>query len=250
MTDHRERDIITAFVDLSNELVDGYDVVDLLSGLTANCAKLLDIASAGLLLADARGVLHVLAASSENTRNLEVFQLQREQGPCLDCFTSGSPVIVPDLAMEAHRWPQFSSAAKAMGVASVHALPMRLHDTVLGTLGLFGDAVGRLEDDDLALAQALAHVASVAIVNEQSAADITTVNTQLQQALRNRIILEQAKGVIAHTGHVDMDDAFEVLRRYARDHDLMLSDIARQVVSRDLDGQVLLEHARSVSILP
>jgi GAF domain-containing protein len=250
MTDHRERDIITAFVDLSNELVDGYDVVDLLSGLTANCAKLLDIASAGLLLADARGVLHVLAASSENTRNLEVFQLQREQGPCLDCFTSGSPVIVPDLAMEAHRWPQFSSAAKAMGVASVHALPMRLLDTVLGTLGLFGDAVGRLEDDDLALAQALAHVASVAIVNEQSAADITTVNTQLQQALRNRIILEQAKGVIAHTGHVDMDDAFEVLRRYARDHDLMLSDIARQVVSRDLDGQVLLEHARSVSILP
>jgi GAF domain-containing protein len=250
MTDQRERDIVRAFVDLSNELVDGYDVVDLLTGLTVNCAKLLDIASAGLLLADGRGVLQVLAASSENTRNLEVFQLQRDQGPCLDCFESGSAVIVPDLATEADRWPQFASVAEALGIASVHALPMRLHDTVLGALGLFGATVGRLEDDDLALAQALAHVASVAIVNEQSAADIATVNVQLQEALRSRIVLEQAKGVIAHTGGLEMDDAFTVLRRYARDHGHKLSDVARQVVARDLRGQVLLDHARSASILP
>jgi GAF domain-containing protein len=250
MTDQRERDIVRAFVDLSNELVDGYDVVDLLTGLTVNCAKLLDIASAGLLLADGRGVLQVLAASSENTRNLEVFQLQRDQGPCLDCFESGSAVIVPDLATEADRWPQFASVAEALGIASVHALPMRLHDTVLGALGLFGATVGRLEDDDLALAQALAHVASVAIVNEQSAADIATVNVQLQEALRSRIVLEQAKGVIAHTGGLEMDDAFTVLRRYARDHGHKLSDVARQVVARDLRGQVLLDHARSAAILP
>jgi GAF domain-containing protein len=250
MTDQRERAIIRAFVELSNELVDGYDVVDLLSGLTSNCAKLLDISSAGLLLADAHGVLHVIAASSERTRNLAVYQLQREQGPCLDCFRSGSPVLVPDLATEAHRWPLFARAAASVGVASVHAVPMRLHDSVLGTLGLFGDHVGPLDDDDLALAQALAHVASVAIVNDQSAADSAAINTQLQQALSSRIVLEQAKGVLAYVGNLDMDEAFAVLRRYARDHGRKLSDIARLVVARELKGEVLLDHARSVSILP
>lgn len=245
MTDTRERDIIRAFVQLSNELVDGYDMVDLLSGLTENCARLLDIASAGLLLADGRGVLHLIAASSERTRHLEIFQLQREEGPCLDAFRGGSPVIVPDLSEATQRWPQFCRAAEEVGFSSVHAVPMRLHDTVLGALGLFGDSVGRLDEDDIALAQALAHVASVAIVNEKSAADTTTVNAQLQHALSSRIVLEQAKGVMAQVGQLSMEDAFAILRQYARDHALKLSDVAARVVNRELPGEVLLEHTRS-----
>lgn len=243
----REREIIRAFVDLSNELVEGYDMVDLLTGLTTSCAGLLDIASAGLLLADPRQVLHLVAASSERTRHLEVFQLQREEGPCLDAYRSGRPVTAVDLDSEADRWPEFAAAAKIVGFRSVHALPMRLHDTVLGALGLFGAEAGPLDDEDLDLAQALAHVASVAIVNEKSASDLTTVNAQLQHALDSRVVLEQAKGVIAHVGGLEMEDAFGVLRRYARDHGLRLADVASSVVRRELSGDVLVEHARSVS---
>ncbi|QWF20207.1 GAF and ANTAR domain-containing protein [Nocardioides sp. LMS-CY] len=250
MTDGRERDIIHAFVGLSNELVEEYDVVEMLSLLTMNCAGLLNVASAGLLLADGQGTLHLVASSSERTHHLEVFQLQREEGPCLDCYAVGEPVIVPDLATEERRWPQFCGAAVAAGFRSVHALPMRLRETPLGTLGLFGVEVGQLDDDDLALAQALVHVASVAIVNERSAADLATVNAQLQHALTSRIVLEQAKGVIAHTAGVEMEDAFAILRRYARDHGRRLSEVAAEVVNRELPGQALLDHARSAALLP
>lgn len=247
MTDSREHQIIRAFVDLSNELVDEYDVVDMLSHLTTSCAGLLNVASAGLLLADGKGTLHLMASTSERTHHLEVFQLQREEGPCLDCYADGEPVIVPDLATEQQRWPQFCRAAEAVGFKSVHALPMRLRDTLLGTLGLFGEETGRLDDDDLALAQALVHVASVAIVNEKAAADLAIVNSQLQHALTSRVVLEQAKGVIAHTGGIEMSDAFAVLRRYARDHGRLLSDVATEVVNRELSGQTLLDHARTAT---
>lgn len=247
MTESRERGIIRAFVELSNELVDDYDVVEMLSRLTANCAEMLDVASAGLLLADGRGVLHLMASSSERVHHLEILQLQREEGPCLDCYRDGHMVAVPDLAAEGHRWPHFTRAAREAGFRSVHALPMRLRDSVLGTLGLFGDRIGSLDDDDLALAQALVHVASVAILNEQLAADRATVNSQLQHALQSRIVVEQAKGVLAHTGGLHMETAFTVLRRYARDHGRRLSDVALEVVRRELPGERLLDHARGAT---
>ena len=249
MTDGREREVIQAFVDLSNELVDDYDVVEMLSQLTANCASLLDISSAGLLLADARGSLHLMASSSERTYYLEVFQLQRDEGPCLDCYHGREPIIVPDLDAEEQRWPQFCEAARGVGIKSVHALPMRLRSNVLGTLGLFGEQTGSLAGDDLALAQALVHVASVSIVNARAALDKNTVNSQLQQALTSRIVVEQAKGVIAQAGGLEMGLAFVVLRRYARDHGRKLSDVALEVVRRDLPQDELLRYARSASIL-
>jgi transcriptional regulator with GAF, ATPase, and Fis domain len=250
MAETREREIIRAFMELSNELVEGYDMVDLLAEWAANCARLLDVAAAGLLLADGQGVLHLAAASSERTHHLEVFQLQRHQGPCLDSFHSGAAVIVPDLVAESQRWPDFARVAQSVGIASVHAFPMRLRDAALGTLGLFGDAPGRLDQDDLKLAQALVHVASVAIVNEKAASDRDIVNAQLQHALTSRIVLEQAKGVIASAGQLTMDDAFRVLRRYARDHGRQLSSVAEHVVNRTLRPQELLDHARSAAILP
>src|SRR5450755_390843 len=139
MSTDREHEITRAFVSIANSMAEGADVVDLLSRLTSDCARLLDIASAGLLLADSRGALHVLAASSERTRDLEIFQLQSDEGPCLDCFHSGQQVSVNDLSLETKRWPQFVAAATAAGFAAVHALPMRLRGTTLGALNLFGD---------------------------------------------------------------------------------------------------------------
>lgn len=245
MTGTREAEVSQAFVTLASSLVNGYDVVDLLDELTADCARLLDVSSAGLLLADGRGVLHVMAASSEQTRQLEVFQLQRADGPCLDCYHDGAQVAVADLDAEIERWPQFVPAARAVGFRSVHALPMRLRDNVLGALGLFGTTVGALNDEDLSLGQALADVASVALVQDKAAADSTVVNEQLQTALTSRVVLEQAKGVLAQLGGLDMTHAFAVLRGYARDNSVRLTEVAQAVVDRSLPAQRLMEHADS-----
>lgn len=246
----RAHEITRAFVSIANSMADGADVVDLLSGLTSDCARLLDIAAAGLLLADGQGVLHVLAASSERTRDLEIFQLQRDQGPCLDCFHSGQQVIADDLSLEKKRWPQFVAAATAAGFAAVHALPMRLRGTTLGALNLFSTKVGALAADDLELAQALAHVASIALVTDKAASDKDTINQQLQTALTSRITIEQAKGFLAQFGGLDMDQAFAVLRRYAQDHNARLSDVAQQLVTRKLAGESVLEHSTAKVAAP
>ena len=245
MSGMREAEVTRAFVSLASSLANGYDVVDLLDELAADCARLLDVASAGLLLADGRGMLHVMAASSERTRQVEVFQLQRDEGPCLDCYRVGAAVAVADLEEAADRWPQFVPAARSAGFASVHALPMRLRDNVLGALGLFGTTVGSLNDEDLALGRALADVASVALVQDKAASDSTTVNTQLQTALTSRVVLEQAKGVLAQLGGLDMPQAFAVLRGYARDHNLRLTDVAQAVAARSLAAHQLIEYAQA-----
>lgn len=245
MTAPREGQVAEAFVSLATSLASGYDVVELLTLLVDDCARLLDVAQAGLLLADGLGTLHVMAASSEGTRALEVLQLQRAQGPCLDCFHSGAPVSAVDLEQEVDRWPQFVPAARSAGFASVHAVPMRLRDRQLGALGLFGASPGALNDSDLALGQALADVASVALVQDRAVADRTLVNEQLQRALNSRVILEQAKGVIAQSGTLDMSDSFAMLRRFARDHNRTLSDVAQTVVGRTLPAAVIIEYVRS-----
>jgi GAF domain-containing protein len=242
MSTDREHDIIAAFVALATNLAEGFDVVELLSGLTADAVRLLDVTSAGLLLADTSGVLHLLAASSEATGELELYQLQRNEGPCLDCFHSGEPVSVPDLSSETGHWPQFTAAAASAGFAAVHAVPMRLRDTVLGALNLFNTRTGPLAEEDLALAQALAHVASVALVQDKAAADEDLVVSQLNSALTSRVVLEQAKGVLAQVGAVDMGDAFTSLRSYARDHNQRLTDVASAVATRALPGREVLDH--------
>jgi hypothetical protein len=232
-----------AFVSLATRLAMGYDVVDLLTGLAADCARLLDVGAAGLLLADVRGVLHVLASSSEQTRQLEIFQLQRDEGPCLDCYRTGVPVAVPDLELEQGTWPVFVPAAQAAGFASVHALPLRLREEVLGTMGLFGTVPGPLGEQDLLLGQALADVASVALVQDRIAADQDLLNEQLQTALGSRLVLEQAKGALAQAGGLDMTQAFASLRGYARGHNLRLTDVAQAIVDRTLASSYLLEYA-------
>jgi transcriptional regulator with GAF, ATPase, and Fis domain len=240
----REIDIAQTFVSLASSLANGNDVVDLLAELTADCARLLDVASAGLLLADRRGVLHVMAGSSEATRNLELFQLQRDQGPCLDCYRTGRAVIVEDLIADAAKWPQFAQAAIDAGFRSVHALPMRLRNNVLGALNLFGTAVGALSEGHLQLGQALADVASVALVQATAAADEETLNRQLQGALDSRIVVEQAKGILSERAGLDMEEAFKQIRRFSRDHNRQLSEVAKALVNRTLTAEQLVGHVQ------
>jgi transcriptional regulator with GAF, ATPase, and Fis domain len=245
MTADREQDVVSALVSLAGSMATGSDVVELLSELTADCARLLDVGAAGLLLSDERDVLHVMAASSEDVAHVEALQVQRAEGPCLDCFRDGRAVSAPDLHEELDRWPQFVPTAVAAGFASVHAVPMRLRDTVLGALGLFGTAPGALDLADLRLAQGMADVASIALVQDRAAADQQVVNEQLRVALTSRVVLEQAKGVLSHTAEVDMVTAFRMLRQYARDHNLRLSELARAVVDRRLPAQAVADHRQT-----
>ncbi len=235
----REHQINDTFADLAGALAHGEDVIGLLELLTRRCAELLDVHSAGLVLADSRHVLHVMAASSAEARILEILQVQRTEGPCRDCYRTGQQVLVEDLTEHAHRWPQFVAAALQEGIKSVHAVPMRLRSRTLGAMGLFGGRTGTLNDRDLSLAQALADVASIALTQNQQRDD--DVTAQLQTALRSRVVLEQAKGVLALRGDLSMTQAFEALSRFARDRNLKLSEVATAVVTKTLPAAALLE---------
>lgn len=226
----REARVLDAVVTLVDSLLHDFDVVDLLTELTERCAQLLDVSSAGLLLVDPRRRLHLMAATSDRTEELELFQLQADEGPCLDCFTSGQPVLVADLAAAARQWPHFVAAAREAGFASVHAVPMRAAGTVLGALNLFGTQVGELNEADLLVAQSLAHVASVAIVQEH-APTTDVVLPHLRSALANRGVVEQAKGFLRERLDITVAEAFTLLRRYARDSGTHLSEVARKLMS-------------------
>jgi GAF domain-containing protein len=240
----RESDVARSFVALATSLAVGADIVDLLTRLTADCARLLDVTSAGLLLDAGGGVLHVMAASSEETRRLELFQLQRDEGPCLDCFRSGRPISVPQLSRQG-LWPHFAGAAERHGFSSVHAVPMRLRAHTIGALGLFSEHAGELNADDLALAQALADVASVALVQHERSLDPPSITLRLQEALHARVLVEQAKGFLAHQGGVSTHAAFDLLRDYADHHDQRLSTVAGWLVHGDLPAQAVIQRSSS-----
>lgn len=226
----REARVLDAVVTLVDTLLHDFDVIDLLTELTERCTDLLDVASAGLLLADPGGTLHLMAATSDRTEEIELFQLQTDEGPCLDCFASGEPVSIADLDAVTERWPRFVRAAQEAGFASVHAVPMRAAGSVLGTLGLFGVRKGTLDDADLLVGQSLAHVASVAIVQEH-APTTEIVLPHLRRAISSRVVVEQAKGFLRERLDVSVAEAFDLLRRYARSSGSHLTDIARHLMS-------------------
>jgi hypothetical protein len=188
------------------------------------------VAAVGLLLADARGELRVVAASSEAARVLELFQLQNDEGPCLDCFRSGQPVTVIDLTVEALRWPRFAAAAQESGFYAVQALPMRLREQVIGALNLFRAAPGPFEPANVRVGQAMADVATISLLQERSMRHSDALNEQLQTALNSRVIIEQAKGKLAERLGLDMDQAFGVLRDHARARNLRLSALAQSFI--------------------
>jgi GAF domain-containing protein len=228
------------FVELADTLVEDFDVVDLLARLGERCVELFDAAAAGLLLADGRGALRLMAATNEAMEIVELFQVQNAEGPCLECYLSGEPVQVEDMAGGAERWPLFVPVATAAGFRSAHALPLRLRGRVLGALNLFRTTPGHLAPPEIAAAQALADVATIAIVQHRAARDAQALAEQLHLALDSRIVIEQAKGVIAEQVGIGMDAAFAHLRGYARRHRRLLSEVAHDVVERRLRAAQLL----------
>jgi GAF domain-containing protein len=224
-----ETQLSDVFVELADTLVDDFDLIDFLHLLAERCVQLLGVSAAGLLLTDERDRLQVVAASSERTRLLELFQLQTDQGPCVDCFRSGQPVSVADLTAT-DRWPRFASAAAEVGFAAVHAVPMRLRAEVIGALNFFHATPGPLDSAKLRLGQALADVATIGLLQQRTIHRRDTLTEQLQTALRSRILIEQAKGVLAERLNLDMTESFALLRGTARSRNRRLSDLAQAIV--------------------
>jgi transcriptional regulator with GAF, ATPase, and Fis domain len=218
------------FVELTDTMVVGFDVIDFMHVLTDRSVQLLDVSAAGLLLADPRGEMRVVAASSEAARVLELFQIQNDEGPCLDCFRSGQPIAAADLAAEARRWPRFAPAARQAGFAAVQALPMRLREQVIGALNLFRAGQGAFPPEDVRVGQALADVATISLLQERSMRHSDALNEQLQTALNSRVVIEQAKGKLAERLGLDMNQAFNLLRDFARSRNLRLSDLAQAFI--------------------
>jgi GAF domain-containing protein len=219
------------FVDLADTMVADFDVIDFLQLLTDRTVRLLAASAAGVVLADPRGELRVAAASSEEAGLVELFQLQNDQGPCLDCFRTGRPISAADLTGPDQRWPRFAHAAIQAGFRTVEALPMRLRDQVIGALNLFRAEPGPFETADLRIAQALADVATIGLLHERNVRRSETVAEQLQAALNSRVMIEQAKGKLAERYGIDMDRAFTMLRDYARNTNQHLTDVARDFVT-------------------
>lgn len=215
------------FVELADNLVADFDLIDFLRLLTDRCVGMLEVGAAGVLLADLDGELRVMAASDEQVRLLELFQLQNAEGPCLECYHTGAQVTVPDLSTQAEHWPRFVEQARQHGFQSVQAFPMRLRDEVVGALNLFRATTGPFDVADRDVAQALADVATISLLQQRSSHRSGVLNEQLQTALNSRVIIEQAKGMLAERHNIDMERAFTALRRYARAHNLRLSDLAR-----------------------
>lgn len=231
--------LLHVFVEVADTLVDDFDLIDFLHNVTDHAALISGASSVGLLLADQHDQLQFMAASTEGARHLELFQVQRSQGPCMDCYRTRQPVITPDLRQAADRWPDFVPQAERANIRSVHAFPMRLRNRVIGALNVFGETPLPLDADDVKVIQALADLATIAIIQERAISAAETLTQQLQGALNSRIVIEQAKGVVAQSNGVSVSEAFTLLRAHARGQHLRLTDLAHDVISGTTDPTAL-----------
>jgi GAF domain-containing protein len=220
---------------MADTLVDDYDVVDLLTGLTDRCVALLGISAAGVMLASPTGRLGLAASSSEAMRLLELFELQAQEGPCLDAFRTGEPVGHENLGAGSDRWPSFTAAATSAGFQSAAALPLRLRDVTLGALNLLSTTRAPMDAADVVVARGFADIAALSILQHRATEEAQQLNEQLSAALTSRIVIEQAKGVLAERASLDLTEAFSRLRAYARNHNRRLTDVAQAAIDGTLD---------------
>ena len=221
-------------VELADSLVADFDVVDILTLVANRSVDILDVSAAGLMLASADGDLRVLASSSEAMRVLELFELQSDEGPCVDCYRTGLPIVNQKLDVADCPWPNFGPKAVEAGFRSVHALPMRLRNQTIGAINMDRVDEGQMHDTDVVAAKALADVATIAILQHRAVSDAQVLNEQLTRALNSRIVIEQAKGVVAERADVDMERAFSRMRRHARNHNIRLADVAQAITDKSL----------------
>ena len=238
----REERLADTFVVLADTLVDNYDVIDFLQTLAERCVELLGTSAAGIMLADAKGRLRHAACSSEQMRLVELFELQLEEGPCFDAYNDRQAVRCDELEEAKIRWPHFAPHAEEAGFVSVTAVPMRLRNDVVGALNMFSSYPQALPDEDLRVAQAMADVATIGILQERAISDTRTFAAQLEGALESRVVIEQAKGILAERLQIGVDEAFELIRSFARKHNRLLSETARAIVSGTLNPNALLPH--------
>jgi GAF domain-containing protein len=247
MSNGRESQVVDTFVALTDTLVSDFDALEMLTMLAERSTELLDVSAAGVILSNGTdGGLAVAAASSERSRLLEVFAVAIDAGPCVDCVRTGEPVISVDLDSEParQRWPRFAAGAAEAGFRAAHALPMRYHGDVIGVMTLLHTDPHTLDDADARLGQALADAATIGLLHERALRHAETVHEQLQNALDSRVIIEQAKGVIAAQGAIGTDEAFTILRGHARSHSQRLSALARSVVDGSVDLTSILRPAQ------
>jgi GAF domain-containing protein len=235
----REQRLMETFVELADTLVDDYDVIDFLQLLAERCVELMEASEAGVMLADSLGNLRHAACSNERMRIVEVFELQLEQGPCFDAYRLNEPVLCATPEEAARRWPRFAPHARDAGLVSVAALPMRLRTTVIGALNVFCARPIALTEDDLRIAQALADIATIGILQERAISDARMVSSQLEAALQSRIVLEQAKGIVAEHNGINVDRAFALMRGYTRAHNRLLVQTARDIIAGTLAPSAL-----------
>ena len=231
-TQTRASKVSAAFLKLTDTLVGEYDVLDVLHTLVEECVDLLDATAAGLLLADPSGELHVVASTSEESYLVEVLQQRAGAGPCVDCYLTGTVVTLGNIAAFEDTYPDFTAAALSQGFRSVHAIPMRVRRRAIGALNLFRTETGDVTPEDAAIGQALADVATISILQESTVREDAIVNEQLQRALNSRVLIEQAKGVVAQLSTVDMDEAFKRLRADARANHQTMRESAENVINR------------------
>jgi transcriptional regulator with GAF, ATPase, and Fis domain len=242
--DRRPEEWLAAtLVELADTLLDEFDMVDFLSRLAQRCVELFGAVEAGLMLADPGGRLQYIASSSERAKILELFELQAEEGPCLDCFRTGEQVVNQRLVDPDGRWPRFSAKAAAAGFVSAHALPLRVRGNVIGAINLFHAEDRELDATDVLLGQAMADIATIGILQARTITQATVVADQLQDALKTRITLEQAKGRLAERAGVELDAAFAWLRGYSRHHNRGLTSVAAAFLSGDLTADDLKPRA-------
>jgi GAF domain-containing protein len=232
MTTISARRLAEVFVEVSDTLVDDFDLLDFLHMLTLRTAELAAASVVGLVLADQQGHLQFMASSREDAKMLELFQLQNEEGPCLDAFSTATAVVNTDLHDAAARWPRFAPHAAAAGFRSVHAFPLRVRSQAIGALNVFGaDDAKHLDAEDVPIVQALADVASIALLQERAIRRGEVLTEQLQGALNSRVTIEQAKGAIAQAQGVSVDEAFTIIRGYARANNRRLGDVSHIIVT-------------------
>lgn len=236
----RETRITTAFVAVADTLTTDFDVLDLLHTLVEQCTSILDTDAGGLMLVDHSGQLQLMTSTSEGADFVEVMQLNADSGPCIDCFTTGTAVSVPDIEQTDGRWPAFQKTALQNGFRSAHATPLKLRGQIIGTMNLFATHPGALSDRDAAVAQALADVATIGILQERVVREGTILAEQLHRALDSRILVEQAKGILSHSLSVTVDEAFTILRAHARNNNLTIRSVALGISDRTISVESIL----------
>lgn len=230
----REASVVRSLVEMADTLTADFDIVEMLTGLAERCVKLLGVSAAGVMLASPEGSLRLVASSNEAMRVVELFELQAQQGPCLDAYRTGEQVEHENLRAGEGRWPQFATVAVEAGFRSAFALPLRLREQTIGAMNVFSSTQAPMDDDDVLVARALADLAAISVVQHGFADESNRLNQQLTHALANRVVIEQAKGIVFERARIDMAEAFDRLRNYARASDLHLTQVAQSAIDGTL----------------